>query len=65
MSILLWKTGAGAEVWDLNRCLELGLKQNPKIIAAEKAVQGAKARVVQFQSDYYPEFGAGDRLFPL
>ena len=55
MSILLWKNGAGADEWDLKRCLELGLKQNPKIIAAEKAVQGAKARVVQFQSDYYPD----------
>jgi len=56
MSILLGKTGAGAEEWDLNRCLDLGLKQNPKVIAAEKAVQGAKARVVQVQSDYYPDF---------
>ena len=55
ISILLGKTGAGAEEWDLKRCLELGLKQNPKIIAAERAVQGAKARVVQFQSDYYPD----------
>ncbi len=55
ISILLAKTGAGAEEWDLKRCLELGLKQNPKIIAAERAVQGAKARVVQFQSDYYPD----------
>jgi len=55
MSILLGKTGAGAEEWDLNRCLDLGLKQNPKVIAAEKAVQGAKARVVQVRSDYYPD----------
>ncbi len=54
VSILLWNTGAEAEVWDLNRCLELGLKQNPKIIAAEKAAEAAKARVVQVQSDYYP-----------
>ena len=54
MSILLWKTGAGAEEWDLKRCLEVGLKQNPKIIAAEKAAEAAKARVVQFQADYYP-----------
>lgn len=54
MSILLWKTAAGAEVWDLNRCLELGLKQNPRIIGAEKAAEAAKARVVQFQADYYP-----------
>ena len=23
MSILLWKTGAGAEEWDLKRCLKL------------------------------------------
>ena len=65
MSILLGKTGAGAEEWDLNRCLDLGLKQNPKVIAAEKAVQGAKARVVQVRSDYYPDLSAGDRLFPL
>ena len=55
ISILLAKTGTGAEEWDLKRCLDLGLKQNPKIIAAERAVQGAKARVVQFQSDYYPD----------
>ncbi len=54
LSILLWKTGAGAEVWDLKRCLELGLKQNPRIVAAEKAAEAAKARVVQFQADYYP-----------
>ncbi len=54
MSILVGKTSAGAEEWDLNYCLELGLKQNPKIIAAEKAAEAAKARVVQFQADYYP-----------
>ena len=54
MSILLGKTAAGAEEWDLNRCLELGLKQNPKIIAAEKAAEAAKARVVQSQANYYP-----------
>ena len=54
MSILLGKTAAGAEEWDLNRCLDLGLKQNPKVIAAEKGAQAAKARVVQVQADYYP-----------
>jgi len=55
LSILAGKTAAGAEEWDLYRCLDLGLKQNPKVIAAERAVQGAKARVVQFRSDYYPD----------
>jgi outer membrane protein len=55
VSILLGKTAAGAEEWDLNRCLELGLKQNPKIIAAEKAADAAKARVVQVRADYYPD----------
>jgi outer membrane protein len=54
VSVLLWKTGAGAEEWDLNRCLELGLKQNPKIISAAMATEAAKARVVQLQADYYP-----------
>ena len=55
LSILPGWTGVGAEEWDLTHCLEMGMKQNPKVIAAEKAVQGAKARVVQFRSDYYPE----------
>ena len=36
------------------RCLELGLKQNPRIVAAERAAEASKARVVQFQADYYP-----------
>ena len=54
VSILLGKTAAGAEEWDLNRFLELGLKQNPKVIAAAMASEAAKARVVQFQADYYP-----------
>ena len=41
--ILLGMTGVGAEEWDLNSCLVLGLKQNPKIIAAEKAAEASKA----------------------
>jgi outer membrane protein len=54
VSILLWKTEAGAEEWDLNYCLQLGLRKNPRIIAAAMASEAAKARVVQFQADYYP-----------
>ena len=65
LSILLWKTGAGAEVWDLKRCLELGLKQNPRIVAAERAAEASKARVVQFQADYYPTVALRGRLYPF
>jgi outer membrane protein len=53
--------GAGAEEWDLKTCLEIGLKQNPTIRAAQKGIEGAEARVKQTQSTYYPTlFGETD-----
>lgn len=59
VSLVLFLTSGragAAEDWDLTRCLEIGLKQNPRLIAAERAVEGARSRVVQFRSDYYPDF---------
>jgi outer membrane protein TolC len=54
-------SGTAAEVWDLPHCLEIGLKQNPRLIGSQRAVEAAQARVVQVQSDYYPElFFEGD-----
>ena len=53
--------GVAAEQWDLNHCLEIGLKQNPRLIASQRAAEAAKARVVQVRSDYYPDlFFEGD-----
>jgi outer membrane protein TolC len=46
---------AAGEVWDLARCLEIGLQQNPRLLSSQRAVEAAKARVTQVQSDYYPE----------
>ena len=43
-----------AEEWDLKTCLDIGLKQNPTIRAAQKGIDGAQARVKQSQSTYYP-----------
>jgi outer membrane protein len=52
---------ASAEVWDLRDCLDIGLKQNPTIRAALKGIEGARARVKQNQSAYYPVlFGETD-----
>jgi outer membrane protein len=45
---------AAAEEWDLKTCLDIGLKQNPTIRAAQKGIEGAQARVKQSQSTYYP-----------
>jgi outer membrane protein TolC len=53
--------GAAGEVWDLQHCLEIGLQQNPRLMASLQALEAAKARVVQVRSDYYPEvFIEGD-----
>jgi outer membrane protein len=49
------RSAAAAEIWDLQRCLEIGLQQNPRLIGSQRALDGAKARVVQAQADYYPE----------
>lgn len=45
---------AAAEEWDLKTCLDIGLKQNPTIRAAQTGIDGAGARVKQSQSTYYP-----------
>lgn len=59
--LLLAPSGAAGEVWDLARCLEIGLKQNPRLISSQGAVEAARARVTQVQSDYYPDlFAEGD-----
>ena len=51
----------GAEEWDLRTCLDLGLKRNPTILGATKAIEGAQARVTQNLSAYYPNiFGETD-----
>ncbi len=50
-----------AEEWDLKTCVDIGLKQNPTIQAAVQGIEGAKARVKQTQSTYYPTlFGETD-----
>ncbi len=47
-----------AEEWDLKTCLDLGLKRNPSILGASKAIEGAEARVKQSQAAYYPNLFA-------
>lgn len=53
MIIFISRLGS-AEEWDLKTCLNIGLKQNPAIRAAQDGIAGAAARVKQSQSTYYP-----------
>lgn len=53
IAVFLSRMGA-AEEWDLKTCLDIGLKQNPTIRAAQQGIVGAEARVKQSQSNYYP-----------
>jgi outer membrane protein TolC len=53
-----WSQAGQAQEWDLRTCLEIGLKQNPKIQAVMQAVEGAGARVKQSLADYYPSLFA-------
>jgi TolC family type I secretion outer membrane protein len=39
----------------LERCVEIGLRQSPSIVAAESTLNAAGARVGQAQSAYYPQ----------
>lgn len=56
----VYQTGQ-AEEWDLRTCLDMGLKRNPTILGAAKAIEGAQARVTQNLSAYYPNiFGETD-----
>ena len=64
IAVLLWKTAAGAEEWDISRCLELGLKQNPRIIAAAMATEAAKARVVLIPGGLLSQSGFAGGFFP-
>jgi outer membrane protein len=47
-----------AEEWDLKTCLDQGLKRNPSIQGALKAIEAAEARVKQNLSAYYPNLFA-------
>jgi outer membrane protein len=55
---LCFAQNSWAEEWDLKTCLDQGLKRNPSIQGALKAIEAAEARVKQNLSAYYPSIFA-------
>ena len=58
LSLLALVQNSQAEEWDLQTCLEIGLKKNPAILGTVMAVEAAEARVKQNLSAYYPNIFA-------
>ena len=46
-------------VLDLKDCIELSIKNSPKVNMAKNYALAAKSRIGQAKSDYFPTFGAG------
>ena len=53
-----WSAFAQDRVFSLSQMLELALKRNPSIEASRQAVNQAKGRLTQTNSDYWPQLSA-------
>lgn len=56
------------ELLNLERCLELGLKIHPNVVAATGAADASRSRVEQAKADYYPQVdgtAAYSRIAPI